>query len=192
MLTLRCLSSPRAGPSRAGSSGTVVSWQAKCPQAAPHCSLPGRGDPTSPLYAPCSDSIIHLPSFTDVMTGNVLKLSACSQQRDSGRHPSSRCCRHETTAPCTTARMVPCSWLTSKIVKVTFADNCIHYEFFVCFFIKLIKPLWFFPSTKEDKLYFLFSTEKPRRQFQASCQGPWMAGVAGDTGRGHLPSGGWV
>lgn len=103
MLTLRCLSSPRAGPSRAGSSGTVVPWQARCPWAMPQCSLPRRGDPMSPLYAPCSDSIVHLSSFTDVMTGNMLKLGACSQQRDSGRHPSSWCCRHETTAPCTTA-----------------------------------------------------------------------------------------
>lgn len=126
------------------------------------------------------------------MTGNMLKLGACSRQRDSGIHPNSQCCRHKTTTPSITAWMVPDfkSWLTLKIMKVMCADNCIHYDLLVCF-IKLIKPLCFFPSTS-DKLYFIFSTEKSCWQFQASCQGLWMMDAAGDTGRGHLPFGGWV
>lgn len=192
MLTLRTLSAPRAEPSRAGSSGTVVPWQARCPRAVPHSSLPGRGD--RPNITRICSLQWHLSSFTDVMTENMLKIGACSRQRDLGRHSNSQYCRHKTTAPCITAWMVSDfkSWLTSKIVKVMFADNCIHYDFFGVF-IKLIKPFCFFPSAKTaDKLYFIFSTENPCWQFQASCQVLWMAGAAGDTGRGHLPSGGWV
>lgn len=184
---------PGQGPEGQAAVGQWCRGRPDVPWAVLHCSLRRRGEPTSPLYAPCSDSIIHLSSFTDMMTGNMLKLGACSRQRDSGRHSNSQCCRHKTTAPCIAAWIVPDfkSWLTSKIVKVMFADNCIHCDFLLVCFIKLIKPLCFFSSTA-DKLYFIFSTEKPCWQFQASCQGLWMAGAAGDAGRGHLPSGGWV
>lgn len=123
----------------------------------------------------------------------MLKLGACSWQRDSGRHPNSQCCKHKTTALYITAWIVTDfkSWLTSKIVKVMFADNCIHYDFLLVCFIKLIKLLWFFSPQQQTSCI----SYSPQKSHVGSSRLPvkelWMAGAAGavEGGTCHLQAG---
>lgn len=69
--------------------------------------------------------------------------------------------------------------------------NCIHYDFLLVCFIKLIKPLWFFPLNSRQVVFNI-----PHRKAMLAFPG-FLSGAADgrccwSSGRGHLPSAGWV